>query len=273
MDVANNPGLQPETADTYNVGVILNIGNFKATVDYFAFKFKDELTSETAANVVATMFPSATPSTFLCGNAAFRSRFNFADDGNPATDDCTPGNLLSVRTNLINGPSVDTSGVDFQATYFWPEALFGGDITLGGDATATIEYRRGALITIDGFTIASALNRDGKSELLSAFYSYPKIRANAYVNWGREGHNLRWTTHVKTGPINIIAGQPDLRQDDEITSDIVYTGQLPWDTTLTLGVQNVFDKDPPFTRSQYNYDYTNAFFLGRTYQIGVRKHF
>ena len=178
-----------------------------------------------------------------------------------------------MRTNLINGPSVDTSGVDFQATYFWPEALFDGDITLGGDATATIEYRRGALITIDGFTIASALNRDGKSELLSAFYSYPKIRANAYVNWGREGHNLRWTTHVKTGPINIIAGQPDLRQDDEITSDIVYTGQLPWDTTLTLGVQNVFDKDPPFTRSQYNYDYTNAFFLGRTYQIGVRKHF
>ena len=60
---------------------------------------------------------------------------------------------------------------------------------------------------------------------------------------------------------------------DEITHDIVYTGQLPWDTTLSLSVFNVFDTDPPFTRSQYNYDYTNASFLGRVFQVGVKKRF
>ena len=60
---------------------------------------------------------------------------------------------------------------------------------------------------------------------------------------------------------------------DEITHDLVYTGQLPWDTTVTAGVINIFDKDPPFTRSQYNYDYTNAYFLGRTFQFGVHKKF
>jgi len=223
--------------------------------------------------VVSTMFPSATASSWKCNVAAFRSRFTFADDGNPATDDCTPGNLLGVRTNLINGPSVDTSGVDMQGTYFWPEALFGGDITLGGDATYTIEYKRGALVTIDGFTIAAALDRAGKSELLSSFYSYPKWRANGYVNWSMGGHNLRWTTHFKQGTTNIIAGQPDFKTDDEITSDLVYTGLMPWDTTLTVGVINIFDKDPPFTRSQYNYDYTNAFVLGRVIQVGFKKHF
>ena len=42
---------------------------------------------------------------------------------------------------------------------------------------------------------------------------------------------------------------------------------------VTAGVLNIFDKDPPFTRSQYNYDYTNAYFLGRTFQFGVRKKF
>jgi outer membrane receptor protein involved in Fe transport len=42
---------------------------------------------------------------------------------------------------------------------------------------------------------------------------------------------------------------------------------------VTAGIINLFDKDPPFTRSQYNYDYTNAYFLGRTLQLGVRKKF
>jgi iron complex outermembrane receptor protein len=273
VDVANNPNLQPETADTYNVGVVVETGPFRATIDYFNFKFKKELTNETAASVVSTMFPSATQSTWKCSNAAFRSRFTFADDGNPATDDCSPQNLLGVRTNLINGPSVDTSGLDFTAVYNWADAFRDTDVTLGGDATYMIEYKRGALITIDGFTISPAIDRAGKSELLSAFYSYPKWRANAYVNLSHGPHNLRWTTHYKQGTTNIISGFPDLKTKDEITHDLVYTGQLPWDTTLTLGVNNILDSDPPFTRSQYNYDYTNAYFLGRTFTVGLRKRF
>ncbi|MDB5444204.1 MAG: hypothetical protein JWP73_2580 [Phenylobacterium sp.] len=267
VDVANNPSLQPETANTYNVGMVIEKGPFRATVDYFKFKFKKELTSETAASVVATMFPSATPATWQCGNAALASRFTFSDGG------CAPGNLLGVKTNLINGPGVDTSGLDFTALYNWSDAFRDTDVTFGGDATYMIEYKRGPLITIDGFTIAQAIDRAGKSELLSAFYSYPKWRANAYVNFSHGPHNLRWTTRYKAGTTNIIQGFPDLKTKNEITHDLVYTGQLPWETTLTVAVSDVFDSDPPFIRSQYNYDYTNAYFLGRTVTVGLRKRF
>jgi iron complex outermembrane receptor protein len=267
VDVSNNPNLQPETATTYNVGAVVQTSRFHGSVDYFKFKFKKELTSETAASVVSTMFPSATPSTWQCANAAFRARFTFSDDI------CQPANLLGVKTNLINGPGVDTSGLDFNAVYDWDEAFRDVDVTLGADATYTIAYKRGALVTIDGFTIAQAIDRAGKSELLSAFYSYPKWRGNAYVNLSRGPHNLRWTTHFKAGTTNIIQGFPDLKTKNEITSDLVYQGQLPWDTTLTLAVDDIFDEDPPFVRSQYNYDYTNAYFLGRTFTIGLRKKF
>jgi len=273
--INNNPNLRPETADTYNVGAIVNTGNFKATIDYFRFKFKKELTSETAASLVSTMFPSATPSTWQCGNTTFRARFQFADDGNAATDDCTPAKLLGVTANLINGPNVDTSGVDFQASYVFPDLTWAwdGDLTLGVEGTYTIEYKRGALVTLDGFTIAPALDRAGKSELLSAFYSYPRVRANGYLQFNKDGHNLRWTTHFKQGTDNIV-GASILKTKDEITHDLVYTGVLPWgDVQVTAGVINIFDKDPPFTRSQYNYDYTNAYFLGRTFQFGVKKQF
>lgn len=42
---------------------------------------------------------------------------------------------------------------------------------------------------------------------------------------------------------------------------------------MTFGINNILDSDPPFTRSQYNYDYTNAYFLGRTFTFGIRKRF
>jgi iron complex outermembrane receptor protein len=272
VDVANNPNLEPETANTYNAGVILEGGGFRATVDYFRFDFKDELTTETAASVVSTMFPSTNPSTWQCDVAAFRARFTFADDGDPATPLCTPANLLGVQTNQINGPDVKTSGIDFAVSNIWDHLFWETDLQLGLEGTYTLEYKRGPLVTLDGFTIAGALDRAGLSELLSAFYSYPKLRASAYANFNRSGHNLRWTTRFKEGTINIV-GASVLGTEDEITHDIVYTGQLPWDTTLTLSVFNIFDEDPPFTRSQYNYDYTNASFLGRVIQLGVKKRF
>jgi iron complex outermembrane receptor protein len=117
------------------------------------------------------------------------------------------------------------------------------------------------------------MDRAGKSELLSAFYSYPKWRVNGYVNYHWGDHNIRWTAHFKSGTTNIISSFPDLKTKDEFIHDLVYTGEFPWDTTVTLAIQNIFDKDPPFVRSQYNYDYTNAFFLGRTFKIGVTKRF
>jgi len=194
--------------------------------------------------------------------AQLRSRFQFADNI------CQPANVLGVSNNIINGPNVDTSGVDFSASYNWPDAFMGGDAQFGIEGTYTIGYERGALVTLDGFTIAAPINRAGKSELLSAFYSYPRTRANLWAQWNRDGHNIRWTTHFKDGPINVV-GASLLHTKDEITHDLVYTGQLPWDTTVTAGIINLFDKDPPFTRSQYNYDYTNAYFLGRTIQLGT----
>ncbi|MCC7268554.1 MAG: TonB-dependent receptor [Caulobacteraceae bacterium] len=273
VDTANNPNLEPETANTYNAGLLIEAGGFRASVDYFRFDFKDELTTETAASLVSTMFPSADDSTWRCDVAEFRSRFTFAVDADPVADDCLPANLLGVRTNWINGPDVKTSGIDFSVSNAWDQLVWDTDLQLGLEGTYTFEYKRGALVTLDGFTIAQPLDRAGLSELLSAFYSYPKLRASAWANFHRGPHNLRWTTRFKEGTINVITGFAPLGTRDEITHDIVYSGELPWDTTLTLSVFNIFDKDPPFTRSQYNYDYTNASFLGRVFQVGVKKRF
>lgn len=68
----------------------------------------------------------------------------------------------------------------------------------------------------------------------------------------------------------ILAGQ---KVPATFLTDVSYNVQLPWDTTFTLTIQNVFDKDPEFSRDAINYDAFTGSPLGRTFRVGVRKRF
>ncbi len=283
VDVYGNPNLVPETADTYNVGFIVEAGGFRATVDYFNFKFQDEITTETQASVYSTMFPGAAAAGWQCNNATLASRFTFASGPsaqvNPVTGtNCHPGNFLGIAINVINGPPVDTSGVDLTMSYDWDDVL-GGAFTIGADATYLIEYQRGAVRTLDGITIAAPTDRAGTSELVTAFYSYPEWRGNLWFNYNHGPANLRWTVHYIEGTqdrnhdIDPGAGVVWPKRGDYVQHDVTARFELPWDLDLTASVLNVFNDAPPFTRSQYNYDYTNANPLPRVFEVGFRKAF
>lgn len=286
VDTFANPNLEPETADNYSVGGILEIGELTATVDWWNFQFKKELTVETAAAVYSTMFPSAAPASWQCGNGVLASRFSFASGAGTAINpviggNCHPANFQGVRTNLINGPGVDTSGVDFTATYRLRDVLAsGGDVVAGLDGAYVSKYDRGPLLTLDGITIAPGVDRAGKAELLSAFYSQPRWKGNFYLNYSLGRHNLRATLHY-------VGSLQDLNHDINTAVpgvqpakikawtpvDLVYRVELPWETTLTATIQNVFDKSPPFAYSPFNYDYEHGSPLGRVWEVSVRKKF
>jgi iron complex outermembrane receptor protein len=274
-DTNHNPNLKPETATTYSVGGIIQIGRLLATLDYWRVDFKKELTAETAISVYNTMFPSANPASWQCGNAALLSRFNLASGAgsavNPLTGtNCHPSNFLGITTNLINGPSVTTDGLDFTLTYRQPD-VFGGDLTFGTDLSYMFEYNRGPLVTIDGITIAPAIDRAGKVEQLSSFYSDPRIKATSYLNYSHGPHNARLVLHY-IGAMEDVNNA--LAKVSAYTSvDLIYRVALPWQTDLTFAITNVGDANPPFVRSQYNYDYGIGNPLGRTFDFAVRKHF
>jgi outer membrane receptor protein involved in Fe transport len=42
---------------------------------------------------------------------------------------------------------------------------------------------------------------------------------------------------------------------------------------LTATVVNLTDEEPPYIRSQFNYDYHTYSPLGRTFKVGFRKEF
>ena len=292
-----NPDLKPEKADTFNLGAIVEIGGFTATVDYFNFKFKDELIEESGARLYATMFPGA--SNVNCGNPAFaalQARFTFAGA-------CGAANVARLRSFVINGPTTDTSGLEFRVQYDW-DGWFDGRWAVGGEATYLIEYKRGEVTMLGAdIPISPAEDRAGLSDLINDFFSYPELKANAFAAFVKGPLSIRWQTRFAEGtspafgsPLFVTVPNPgattgaaacagastscagrDLvpvgKSKNFWQHDLVVRWEAPWDAVVTASVQNLFDKDPPYAPSQYNYDYTSGNPLGRVFEIGVKKTF
>ncbi len=285
-DLYGNANLKPETADTYDVGIVFEKGPFSATVDYWNFKFKDQLTTIATADLLNVMFPlvGGARSTANCANAAYndvRARLTFA--GSNSVADCQGGlaNILSYRTEYINGGNIKTNGIDFQLNVDLGDIdLIGGRVQAGFDGTYLLHYKEDPY-EINGFSTGASVERAGTYRA-SIFTGYNRLRANAYVNYSRGPHNLRWQIRHVSSTIqteaNSIAIAAQVKGSTKIAEywqhDIAFTSELPWDTTVTLGVLNVFDKDPPFAiGTQYNYDPGSGSPLGRAFTVGLKKRF
>ena len=81
---------------------------------------------------------------------------------------------------------------------------------------------------------------------------------------------------VETTAERVAAVEPAVWQaiDEYWQHDVTYTAELPWETTLTAGVQNIFDAEPPCAiGTQYNYDPGSGNPLGRVFVVGLKKRF
>jgi iron complex outermembrane receptor protein len=289
QETCGNELLKPETADTFNVGLLLSPGNFTASIDYFLFKFEGELTLESSSRMFATMFPTGVAlnaANHPCNSAdyaALKARFTFAQDV------CNGANVLRISRNNLNGPETETSGFDVRLQYDFPQ-LFGGAATIGAEATYLEKFERGAFTLLDGpgIAIAPAEDRAGRHDLISEFFSYPKLRANSFLSYSMGPVTVRWQTRftegteaafgTSTGEWVLGADGNYFRRDigkldDYIQHDLIVRAQLPWDTVVMGSVQNLLDEDPVDAPSQFNYDYTNGNPLGRVFEVALKKKF
>lgn len=271
-DTYGNPDLKPETADTFNVGFIVQAGGFSATVDYWKFKFEDSLDNEPGTSIVATVFPTGQPN--RCADPAYAglvARMTFANDV------CSAANLLRTRATNINGPDVDVAGIDASASFTFQAGP--GDMTLGIDGTYNLEFESEALL-VEGVVIEAAGDRIGTRGTSSG--TLPEWKAAAYIDYGTDMHNIRWTTRYVDGVEDgitpsraaIFATNPNGREVKEfVTSDLSYRLTLPSDLTIGASVFNVFDEDPPFARLDLSYDPFIGNPLGRYYKVSIGKRF
>jgi iron complex outermembrane receptor protein len=286
VDTLGNPALAPEKALVFSFGAIVEAGNFHGTIDYWNYHLKQLITTEPLTSVVSALFPNGSGAGDNCATldpAFIASHFVFSGP-------CSAANLTKVRLLRINGPEVTTDGVDANAVYRLTDTgVFGGAFSLGGGATWVSRYDVGALKI--GSVTVPAFNGVGLFNAGQIPYPLPQWKGQAYAEWTRGPVNVRWTVRytdkyldqrtalfaynaaykTPTDQAGIAAGGQTIKATALNDLSIRYFG--PADTTWTLTVNNVFDTDPPFARTELNYDALTGDPLGRTIKLSVDKHF
>ena len=285
VDIYGNPDLRPEKANTYNAGVLFKTGNFKASIDYFRFDFQKPIVAEPVAGMVNALYPNGATGANNCGVAAYaalQSRFTYT------TNCSTISSIARLKTFYVNGPDIRNSGFDFAADYLF-EGVLGGNVALGTNATYISEYKVSAQ-SVEGVLVSPAFDAVGQLNYQTIAVPIPQWKGDVYAEWSMGPHNLRATVHYidsygdqrtapfatgaykdTTGaPVTVAAGK---KIDKQILTDLAYRVFLPWDTTLTAAITNLFDKDPSYARLDLGYDPFTGDPLGRTYKVGIRKKF
>jgi iron complex outermembrane recepter protein len=273
FDNFGNPAVQPEEADNYNIGFLVNAGKFAASVDFFNIHFRNKILTEFGPDVLTAFFGRPGAPVNNCGRPGFealQARFTFQGGV------CGLQNLIRTRANTINGPTEDIEGVDFSGSYLF-DGLLGGALRVGLNGTYNLQYERGRFF-IENVEVPSIGNRDFVGTR-GAIQALPELRGQVYAEFGHSRHSLRLSGTYVDGVTDLNDGSRDSNgQRDEIpsyfTTDLAYRYKMPADLTFTAAVFNLTDRDPPAVR-QMDFSYDPLFFnpIGRAVKVEFEKRF
>ena len=255
-----NPSLKPETATTYNIGAILDREHWLTSgdrlfisADLWRYAFEHPLVLEPHLRVLDFACP---PGQSLCAaDSPYLGQIHFG--GRTAVSDIS---AISVR--VVNGPDVDSGGVDLKAEY---SALAGwGEWNIGIAGTRTLTWK------IDGWVFGPAYDAIGRLN-----YDTPlartvlKWQGRAWIGTRVRGLRLRWTAR------HAAAYRHDTDSEPAIDAHVTHDLSVGWSSSddrlgLDAAILNATDRDPPRVYRQLNYDPVTHSPLGRMIEFGLR---
>ncbi len=242
-----NPDLQPEKADTFTGGVVLQPGfapRLRFSVDYYEIDLKDAINRLGAGDIVTRCYTD-TPQ--LC---PFIVR--------PAPD----AQITMVRAAPANFQRLEASGIDFELAYSLP--LGSSTVNLRTLANYTRK-----LNLVDGDTV----HHFAGNTQTSGIGGVPHWRFNTNLGYTSDFATLNATARYVGGGILTADDDIDVkRASARLYFDISGERTLFEDDGRRLAlfgrIQNLFDKDPPLTQNgtaRALYDT-----IGRIYTAGIR---
>jgi len=253
--LGGNPNLNPETAETFTVGVVFTPGFLDGgavTLDWWDVEVQDSIQSIGVGVILSSCYGQPVATRSLCENV-----------------ERDPSGFLNVVNNTNNNiGGVESSGLDATFTYDLEAGI--GDFRFSLDVAYLDEYTE---IQADGRRV----NGKGVYDL----GVYAEWKTNFNLNYRRNdfsaNYNLRWTDEFEECEDNDCSGanvrrtvesnmQHDLQFSYDFNYDSMGSGQV------TFGVQNILDEDPAkifngflATSDEGAYD-----FLGRYYYLSYR---
>jgi len=240
--------LVPEESTNYNIGAIIRpTEDLEFKLDYWQVDYTDLVTQQSAQGLIQ------------------------ADINGPNIVRTSGGTLIGVNTKYFNSSSVEVDGIDIEAHW---------DITDSWFVKANIShFLNYDLALADGSTVEAAgyFNHDNFAR------SLPETKGNAMLTWSGETQNasliLNWVSSYETTRA-VPAGESQ-NIDSYLTVDAQYSHQLPLSfgddstATLTFGIKNMFDEEPPqvYDAANLSYDPKQASPLGRIWYAKAKFRF
>lgn len=242
-----NIDLQPEKSEGWNAGFVYSPAwarRMSLEVNYYDIKIKKAIDSIDAETLL----------------------LRCAEQGDPLSCDAvtrTPSGAVDTIAGVLqNIGGIKTRGVDATFNYRTPD-LGGGSLGLYWTNNFLIDYK----VTVPATTGFTTIQRRG-TERGSPDQAWPKYKATAIVDWTADEWAASVTGRYIGSVKEVFAGETK-----KLGSTFYTDMQLRWMPKLSddrsfgfaLGVNNLFDKDPPacFSCSLNNYDPTTYDIPGR----------
>ncbi|SER07194.1 TonB dependent receptor [Solimonas aquatica] len=258
--VKSNENLDPETGHVITAGFVYDssqLKNFSVNLDYWYYKIKDAIIAPDVGTIVRTC--AATGDADLC---SLIERYS-------------DGQINVINSPTLNSASFTTDGLDIGFRYKLTSDL--GAFMASWDTTYTHSFEYSVLK--DSPKIDAVGRYDGQ------FGNYARYRSILSLAWRLNAYQAMWKTRYISGveitdSVGEGSGRPLATDRIKVGSvtyhDLVAGYTAKTNTELLVGVNNVFDKQPPlFYQYTLNANTNVETYdgVGRYLYVRVSQHF
>ena len=253
--ISGNTDLKPETSDSYSAGVALHprfAPGLTITSDWYSIKIHDAIASQSATQILS-----------LC--AVQGGVFCDLVQRDPVTGQVR--NLIQGAQNLN---SIETSGVDTTIRYDVSTDIgtFGAVL----DTSYLSKFRTTSPNPAGGPAIVD--DRAGKGDQPRS--TYPHWKGQASLHWSEGPASLLWRARYIGESTDVVNPVKDAKTKAITYNDLEGSyGFDRYETTVTVGVSNIFDKMPPasYANAPINFDIYTYDVRGRVFYVRVGARF
>ncbi|WP_417439288.1 TonB-dependent receptor domain-containing protein [Idiomarina sp.] len=256
--VGGNEDLQPETSDSFTMGVVYQpefVENLSIAVDYYDIEIENGIGAPSTSAIVAQCYGSENFSNEACGlilgaDAVDRPSWSGSDyrDSN--------GYIAGVLAYTQNISVFETSGIDFDVN--WSRDLAGGQLTMRLDGTYLKDYTYVAQAGASALELAGKFGAD--TNFGGRVAAFPELRTNLTAGYKIGDADVSWTARYQSGTDDINYDSKDVSSStgSYIYHDMQANYYYGERTTFTLGIRNLFDKQPPYVTNNNDMNTLNS---------------